>query len=121
MVTDKVLDDTQILICTTRDKDEVWSDVFGSGYWDIEWIRGVEFVDCSWDKHGTANVTYIDPDGDGEETTTQSITVIDIANAMSNLTTMGWTHCGGDTFSEPDVCSTDAVLQVALMGEFVYG
>jgi hypothetical protein len=123
LVIDKVLDDSKILICTVKDKDDVWSDVFGSGWEHTDWVQNVEYINCDWDKHGTAKVTYLDPDGDGEtDYITGQVTVVDIANAMSSLTQMGWAHCGGDaTFDDPDACTSDAVLQIALLGEFVYG
>jgi hypothetical protein len=32
-----------------------------------------------------------------------------------------YTHCGGLDIDEPDACTADAILQVAVYNELVYG
>ena len=115
-------DDTKVLICVAKDKDEVWSNVFGSGWEYLDWITSVTYKEGDWDTHGIAVVTYLDPEDPREEATlSKELTVVDLANAWSNLTTSGWVHCGEESLDEPDACSTDAVLQQALFGELIYG
>ena len=114
-------DDTKILICRAVKKDDLWSDVFGSGGDVMPWWINVEFIDCTWDTHGQAKITALDPDDpDEQETLTKVITVQDLADAMSALTEGGFTHCGGHPLDSTDECTGDVILQQAVYGDIVY-
>lgn len=116
-------DDTKVIICHAINKDDLWSDVFGSGWEEAHAFRDVEFLDgCDWETNGQAKVTCLDPDDPSEqETMTAVITVIDLANAWSDLTTRGFTHCHGLPLDSADACTSDAILQQAVYGDIVYG
>jgi hypothetical protein len=115
-------DDSKILVCRAVDKNELWADVFGSGWEYSPWWISVDFTNGDWEEHGEAVIKYLDPDdADEQQTATKTVTITDLANACSKLETQGWTHCGGEGLSDPDACTSDAVLQVAVFGELVYG
>lgn len=114
-------DDTKILICIPRDKDDLWSEVFGSGWEHMPWWRDAKYLEGSWDKHGQVIMKFLDPDDPTESTTaTKRVNIVDIANAYSSLMSTGYTHCGGCSLDDADSCTADAVLQVAVFGELVY-
>lgn len=115
-------DDSKVLICRAVDKDDLWADVFGGGYEFLPWWRDVTFPNGDWETHGTAVVTVLDPDDpDEQETITKELTVTDLANAWSALTTSGFHHCGNNTLDDADACTSDAVLQQAVFGGIIYG
>lgn len=114
--------DTMIPVTIAMDKDEVWSNIFGSGFEILvdEWVHSIVFLEGDWDKHGVVELKYEDPNTGNQ--VRKTLTIVDIANAVSNLTAEGWTHCGGDhVLDDPDACVGDAVIQYALFGEFIYG
>jgi len=113
-------DDTKILICFAKDKDDLWSDIFGGGWEYMEWWVNVDYQGGDWEKHGKAVITYMNPD-DPSTTLSKELTVVDLANAWSALTESGWHHCGNNTLDDPDACTSDAVLQQAVFGELIYG
>jgi hypothetical protein len=115
-------DDTKILICFAKDKNDLWSEVFGSGWEHSPWWVDIDLGEGGWEKHGTAVIEYLNPDDPEEvKALTKTITVVDLANAVSALTEIGWTHCGGNAIHDSDWCTSDAVLQFAVFGEFIYG
>ena len=118
----KVKDETKVLVMTAIDKDELWSEILGSGYEEFvdDWVYSIEFLEGSWEHHGVVQFKYEDPETG--EPTSKTLTIIDIANAVSDLTGAGWSHCGGDgPLDDPDACVGDAVIQQALFGELIFG
>lgn len=114
-------DDTKVLVCHAVSKNDLWSDVFGSGWEDAPWWMDIEFIDCDWETHGQAKVTCLDPDDPDEQMTmTKVITVIDLANAVSALTESGYTHCHGHSLTSADACTSDAILQRAVYDDIIY-
>jgi len=115
-------DDTKILVSKAMDKDDLWSSVFGSGWEYMDWWRNVKYLEGDWDKSGQVVVTFLDPNDVTEsKTATKRLNIVDIANAYSKLMAMGYTHCGGESIDEADACTSDALLQIAVFGEFIYG
>lgn len=110
-------DDTKILVCHAVNKNELWSDVFGSGLEHYEWWLGVEFLEGDWNVSGIAKVTYLNEDN---KRASKLIGIVDIANAYSSLASSGWEHCCGDSIDEPDGCTSDAIMQVAIFNELIY-
>jgi hypothetical protein len=118
----EVKHDDKILVMAPVDKDELWSNIFGSGYeYATEgWLYSIDFPEGDWEKHGVAEVKYEDPDTG--TATRKTLTIVDIANAVSDLNEQGWTHCGRCVILEDDdACVGDAVLQQALFGELIFG
>lgn len=114
-------DDTKILVSMPRDKDDLWSEVFGSGWEHMPWWVGAKYLEGDWDKSGQVIMSFLDPDDPTESTSlTKRLNIVDIANAYSSLMSSGYKHCGGCSLDDADACTADAVLQVAVFGEFVY-
>lgn len=114
-------DKDKVVVPLTMDADEIWSDVFGSGYeYSPWWVRVSYSNGADWDKHGVATIKHWGKEDDNVLETTK-VTVEDIAKAYATLTADKWTHCGGCGLDDPDACSSDVVLQMAVFGEIVYG
>lgn len=111
----------KVVVPLALDTDEIWSDVFGSGYeYSPWWVRVSYSPGADWDVAGTATIKHWGKDDDTVLEITQ-VTIEDIANAYAKLIADKWTHCGGCGLDDPDACSSDVVLQVAIFGEIVYG
>ena len=107
--------------------EELWSAVFGSGFESDTvnnvWLRGVRFIQGTWDIPGLVELEYIDED---EKTHKQFYSAHDLAGALSAAIKKGYNHspCGGKIdmdFSNYDACVGDLLLQVMVYGELVYG
>ena len=110
-----------VVVPLAMDADEVWSDVFGSGYEYSPWWYKVTFSSgADWDKAGTATIKHWSKDSEDTLETTK-ITVEDLAKAYATLIAEKWTHCNGCGLDDPDACSSDVVLQMAVFGEIIYG
>ena len=92
----------KITIPKRIDADELWSDVFGSGWETYEWWYGHRYED-----------------GEGQYIT--PITIDDLVLAYTRLSQSDYTHCGGFTLDAPDACTGDAILQLCIYGELVFG
>jgi hypothetical protein len=118
----EIKDATKILVMTPVNRDELWSSIFGSGYeYSTEgWLYSIDFTEGDWEKHGVAVVKYEDPDTG--TATRRTLTIADLANAVSDLNEQGWTHCDGCVILEDDdACVGDAVIQQALFGDLIFG
>lgn len=115
---------SKIPVTIQMDADELWRDVFGSmGAYLPEWIHNIRFVTGSWDKHGLCYITAesdVD-DWSPSDTKVYRVYVEDLAKAYSTLMSQGWSHCGGCGLDDPDICTTEALLQHAIYGRFVFG
>lgn len=110
----------KITIPKRIDADELWSDVFGSGWETYEWWYGHRYEDgADWDKAGVAVITSASEDGEGQYIT--PITIDDLVLAYTRLSQSDYTHCGGFTLDAPDACTGDAILQLCIYGELVFG
>ena len=107
--------------------EELWGAVFGSGFEsdavNDTWLRGVRFIQGTWDVPGLVELEYIDED---EKTHKQFYSAHDLAGALSTAIAKGYGHapCGGKIdmdFSNYDACVGDLLLQVMVYGELVYG
>ncbi len=107
--------------------EELWSAVFGSNFESDAvngaWLKGVRFIQGTWDVPGLVELEYIDED---EKTHKQFYSAHDLAGALSMAIKRGYNHapCGGKIdmdFSNYDACVGDLLLQVMVYGELVYG
>jgi hypothetical protein len=112
------------------DDQELWSACFGSGYETdpvvTNWVDTVEHLTGDWDKIGTIKVTYA-PEGFDDFTDGElSEKIIDqevFLQAVTKMVTDGYQHCGHtmDLNTENwDVCVTDVILQLAVLGEYTF-
>lgn len=108
--------DREITIKTTIDDVELWKAVWGAGAETWGWWRRFDYQDgADWDKPGTVRVTVLDPNND--EWIDKDINLDDIVNAYVKLKETR-SDLDYDNF---DANSADLVLQIAVLGEVVYG
>jgi hypothetical protein len=124
------------------DSNELWSQVWGSGYEsdpvNRNWLMNTTFKQgAEWDKMGEATIWYIPEDGDEsdekywdeehyqEHCKSKDVTITEIEDALSLAMQEGYRHvpCGGkiDTdFDRWDSCVGDILLQLIVYGKEVW-
>lgn len=104
------------------DRDELWSEVLGSGYEEVsEWIVKEQYIDGDWDTPGTIQIVAEDPEEEGLNITV-GIDADDLYKAYEIAVENGYTHCGKPLENQDfDACAGDIILQVAVYGETVFG
>ena len=106
-----------VTIPLTVDADDFWSAILGSGFETWDWWRGVTYDDNSaWDKAGHVVLKIENPDGG--PTLGRVLNVNDLAKAYALGKERGYDV--GD-YEDFDACSGDAVLQIAVLGDIIYG
>lgn len=112
----------KITIPLEIDVEEVWSDIFGSGWEYSDWFVNVIYHDGGdWDKPSRITVKHWDPETEGERVIKTDLSVEQVLQAYAKLLGERYTHCGGCALDDPDACTSDAVLQHAVYGDFIYG
>lgn len=109
--------------------DELWGAIFGSGFEHDpvvrNWLTRYEYLGgADWDKAGQVQLHYVleeDDDMRGSKT----LTVSDLANALSLAMSEGYRHspCGGAITTDTDdwdACIADLLLQLAIYGKEVW-
>lgn len=101
-------------------RTDFWSNVMGSINFNFEWWLAVKYLDgADWDKPGVVQLTI--DDGEGKPLT-KKLTVGAVLLAYQRVIDKGYTHCGMYVDIENmDECSSDMVLQTAMLGDVVYG
>jgi hypothetical protein len=102
---------------------ELWSNVFGAEPDSWGWST-IKFLEGDWETPGVAEVTFFDPVFPDEDTTTKTLTVTDLWNALRECERQGLVDtCTGAPIHfrcDWDACSSDLLLQIAVLGEEVY-
>jgi hypothetical protein len=112
--------DNTVLIVRAIDKDEFWSEVFGSAWEMNEWWLDYSFTEGSWDKHGSVSITAINPVDD--TLMTRVLTIDDLVAAYTMIVSGDNYHCGGKVnIDDMDMCAGDMVVQQAMFGDVFYG
>jgi len=106
------------------DKQELWSNIFGSAYESHRWWLGEEFAEgASWEVVGDVTLTaWSEQDEDKE--VTKSFKPDDIFDAWKKSVEMRYEHCGNYTMldvDDADACFGDIILQLAMYGKLVWG
>jgi hypothetical protein len=102
---------------------ELWASVFGSApdYWG--WTV-IEFLEGDWDTPGRAKVTIIDPDDPTYVVAVRELTMDHIWEALDKAVAARYTDvCTGRPIHETcewDACTSDVILQLAVLGEIMY-
>lgn len=111
----------RVVIPVTRDADDLWSEVFGSlgGASDHPWIRKIKYVVGNWEKNGLVDVTFEQQNLSADGVFRMKIE--HIVEAYATLINESWGHCNGDSVSNPDACTADAILQTVIYGRIIYG
>lgn len=100
------------------DDVELWSAVFGSSAFSFgDWFTECDYLDgADWDKVGRVKLTGVDADG---QEITKTLGIKDIANALPIANQQ--VHMDLFNFDNYDAICADAVLQVAIFGEVIFG
>lgn len=101
----------------------VWEAVNG-GLADYSWWVSFEYGEegTDWDTPGTLIVEAEDPDFEegSRHTIIKTFTAVDLLDAYNALEFQ--THCGScHLIEDPDMCSSDLILQQAMYGEILFG
>lgn len=102
--------------------ENLWSEVFGSGFETWEWIRGVRYLEGDWDVPGKVRVKIEDPDDEGK-TKAGVITPGRLIQALDKAAEKYVDACTGNPIHEHmnwDACSGDVLVQIAVLGDVYY-
>lgn len=107
-----------IIIPVPFDSEEFWSNVLGSGWEASPWWTSVVYRDGSdWDKVGELLITGWSADGEESPRTSKLLNIGDLAEAFGKCVSEGYRLNPEDLDSEQG----DAVIQMAVYGEVIYG
>lgn len=110
-----------ITIPVQVEPEEFWSNVLGSGWEDWDWWETISYSEGSaWDKVGEITISITDPD-DEEQVITKTLGVQDLANAYAELVSKEGYRRQQLNWEDLDAVYGDCVLQVAVLGEVIYG
>ena len=101
------------------DEQELWDAVFGSAFESFgnHWYEVDYLDDTEWDKMGKVRLVAID-----EETLVQTEKIVGIEELLKALPIANkQVYMDLYNFDDYDAVCGDAVLQVAVLGEVVYG
>lgn len=118
--------------------EEVWEQAFGTSGETWGWWVSIDFFDgATWeaDNGGFVRLTITDPDDadadDAEQgTITKDVRVADVLAAVQTAVDKGYLDtCTGTPLANKltegdldwDACTSDVVLQVAVLGDVIYG
>tara|TARA_R100001530_G_scaffold104912_1_gene73141 strand:- start:817 stop:1176 length:360 start_codon:yes stop_codon:yes gene_type:complete len=107
----------------------VWEAVCGSSGGGESWFHEISILEWprypywegAWDDQGVLRVSIDDPIDVGNYIT-KDLTAHDLNRAYEELIRKDENlHCGDcDVVDDPDSCSTDKILQQAVLGEYTY-
>ena len=120
---------SEVTVSIPIDTDELWYAVFGSGWENHDWWSKIVYKgDTAWDKAGKVILSIANPEGDSNgksRVVTRTLDVEDLKRALSITMAKGYRDaCTGRSewlSFEYDSCEGDAILQVAIFGEVIYG
>jgi hypothetical protein len=98
---------------------DFWSNILGSSWESMEWWTSVEYgSDSDWDKVGSLTITGIDGFETEEEVLiTKTLDLDSLVEAYANCVAQGFKF----NVEDFDAYQGDAVIQMAVFGEVVYG
>ena len=96
--------------------DELWSEIFGSGFSTLPWWKEALFINCDWDEPGVVDLTMQDPDT-GDAFPPRLVTVDTLAEATSTVL-QTYPH---RNLNDMDAELADMILQTAVAGKVVFG
>ena len=105
---------------------DLWSQVMGGAFEYCSWWREVRYIgEADWDKPGKVTLVIENPGSTGAKTKRKTIGPKDVVQALYTAMERGHRDaCTGRPITEHmdwDQCSSDVVLQIAVLGEVVYG
>ena len=105
------------------DIEELWSETFGSGWEYAEFDIRVKYADgTDWDKPGNSAVAI----HNGDQWVIKQVGIATLFDAYKALKAMAdrgeYNHCGtGVDLGNFDACVSADLLQLAVLGEIIYG
>jgi hypothetical protein len=114
------MSNNKITIPMVFDLDDVWSETLGSGWENSDWFINIKFDGGDWDTPCEAVLTHWSKD-DEEVIVKTPFTPDMLVKAYAKLMAMGYTHCGKSPLDDQDWCTSDAVLQHMVYGDWIYG
>ena len=108
----------KIAIVTEVDDQELWESVFGSAGtdWGSWWVEEKFLDGADWNKIGKVQLTVLN---DEDEEVTKVIGLEDIVKALPIANEQVYMDLFN--FANYDAICADAILQVAVLGEVVFG
>ena len=105
-------------------EQDLWEAVFGSDLYGAgPWWRKLIYHGADSETIGLVEVWVDDPD-DGDQILKVKVGIDDLIKALQIVYQKGTTHCGGifvGDLDDPDSCTADIYLQIAIFGEVIYG
>ncbi len=106
-----------IVIPVQVEAEEFWSCVLGSAWETWDWWQSIKYSEGSdWDKVGEITVSIDDPENE-DEVITKTLGVQNLANAYATLLS----EVSDINWQDLDAVSGDNILQIAVLGEVIYG
>ncbi len=104
---------------------ELWCATFGTSGEEYSWWHEVTFLEGDWDEPGVVRLGIEDPD-QPRNTIKKIVTYDDVEAAALKAMSTSVDACTGLGISisadmDWDACVSDCVLQIAVLGEVVYG
>lgn len=119
---------TAFLLSTDERKQAVWESALGSAFEVCPWWLRVKFVEGDWDQIGRVALEIVNPDDEMGPPVPATVGIDEIARAYATAVCKGYADaCTGhritlDTLDEGmDSCSSDVVMQIAVLGDVIYG
>ncbi|CAB5219133.1 hypothetical protein UFOVP223_30 [uncultured Caudovirales phage] len=102
------------------DVEGVWSDTLGSGWENSDWFVKIKYDGGDWETPCKATIWHWDKDDDSKIVKTE-FDPVKLTKAYAKLMQMNYTHCNGCALDDQDWCTSDAVLQHMVYGDWIYG
>jgi hypothetical protein len=98
---------------------DLWSNIMGSSWEVMEWWSAVSYgEDSDWDKPGLITITGIGEfESDEEVLITKTLNLDSVVEAYANCVAQGYEF----NIEDFDAYDGDAIIQMAIFGEVVYG
>ena len=109
----------------TMTDQQLWEMTFGTSGESFSWWSNLKFIEGDWDTPGIASIAIEDPD-DEARLVFAELRIADIRAAAEKARETCVDACMGSAISldeeaDWDACVSDCVLQMAVLGEVVYG
>lgn len=107
-----------VTVPTQVSAEDFWGNILGSGWeaWDW-WVDLSYSKGASWDVVGELTITAWDGETEGEATITKTLGIQDLVDAYSKCLAEGYRF----NLDDFDSLQGDAIIQMAMFGEVVYG
>lgn len=107
---------------------KLWRATFGGGPFSFSWWQRAHFIEpADWETPGSIEVSIENPNSDNPPVIRKTLTSDDLVRAYKWLLNNPRYHCfgylvGANLADEDfDACEGDTLLQIAMLGEEVYG